>query len=153
MKFVAFERSKQGTGASRRLRNTGMTPGIVYGGSSEPKLIELPQNRVDLVFEVSEGDVTAVSATSLTVKSADGYVSTYSITDETIVVESGGQLQFLRVGTTTMLVGVASCSRVSLCSASARPMPSSMAKVGQLWLKLDPTLRRSRFASQTRAWV
>ena len=44
MKFVAFERSKQGTGASRRLRNSGMTPGIVYGGSSEPKLIELDHN-------------------------------------------------------------------------------------------------------------
>ena len=44
MKFVAFERSKQGTGASRRLRNNGMTPGIVYGGSSEPKLIELDHN-------------------------------------------------------------------------------------------------------------
>ena len=44
MKFIAFERSKQGTGASRRLRNNGMTPGIVYGGSSEPKLIELDHN-------------------------------------------------------------------------------------------------------------
>ena len=44
MKFVAFERSKQGTGASRRLRNSGKTPGIVYGGSAEPKLIELDHN-------------------------------------------------------------------------------------------------------------
>ncbi|TXI70060.1 MAG: 50S ribosomal protein L25/general stress protein Ctc [Limnohabitans sp.] len=44
MKFVAFERSKQGTGASRRLRNSGKTPGIVYGGSGEPKLIELDHN-------------------------------------------------------------------------------------------------------------
>ena len=44
MKFVAFERAKQGTGASRRLRNTGRTPGIVYGGSSEPQLIELDHN-------------------------------------------------------------------------------------------------------------
>jgi large subunit ribosomal protein L25 len=44
MKFVAFERSKQGTGASRRLRNTGKTPGIVYGGSSAPQLIELDHN-------------------------------------------------------------------------------------------------------------
>ena len=44
MKFVAFERSKQGTGASRRLRNSGKTPGIVYGGSSEPKLVELDHN-------------------------------------------------------------------------------------------------------------
>ncbi|HPZ56784.1 MAG TPA: 50S ribosomal protein L25, partial [Ottowia sp.] len=30
MKFVAFERAKQGTGASRRLRNAGKVPGIVY---------------------------------------------------------------------------------------------------------------------------
>lgn len=44
MKFVAFERAKQGTGASRRLRNTGRTPGIVYGGSGEPQLIELDHN-------------------------------------------------------------------------------------------------------------
>ena len=44
MKFVAFERAKQGTGASRRLRNSGRTPGIVYGGSAEPQLIELDHN-------------------------------------------------------------------------------------------------------------
>lgn len=44
MKFVAFERTKQGTGASRRLRITGRTPGIVYGGSAEPLNIELDHN-------------------------------------------------------------------------------------------------------------
>ena len=44
MKFVAFERNKQGTGASRRLRITGRTPGIVYGGTAEPLLIELDHN-------------------------------------------------------------------------------------------------------------
>jgi large subunit ribosomal protein L25 len=44
MKFVAFERKLQGTGASRRLRNSGRTPGIVYGGSGEPALIELDHN-------------------------------------------------------------------------------------------------------------
>ena len=44
MKFVAYERNKQGTGASRRLRNTGKTPGIVYGGDGQPQLIELDHN-------------------------------------------------------------------------------------------------------------
>jgi large subunit ribosomal protein L25 len=44
MKFVAFERSKQGTGASRRLRNAGKAPGIVYGGEGAPRLIELDHN-------------------------------------------------------------------------------------------------------------
>lgn len=44
MKFVAFERALQGTGASRRLRITGRTPGIVYGGEGQPQLIELDHN-------------------------------------------------------------------------------------------------------------
>ena len=44
MKFVAFERSMQGTGASRRLRISGRTPGIVYGGEGQPQLIELDHN-------------------------------------------------------------------------------------------------------------
>jgi len=44
MKFVAFERARQGTGASRRLRITGRTPAIVYGGSGQPQLVELDHN-------------------------------------------------------------------------------------------------------------
>ncbi len=43
MKFVAYERQLQGTGASRRLRNSGKVPGIVYG-AGEPKTIELDHN-------------------------------------------------------------------------------------------------------------
>ncbi|WP_225721308.1 50S ribosomal protein L25/general stress protein Ctc [Candidatus Vallotiella sp. (ex Adelges kitamiensis)] len=44
MKVVAFERSQQGTSASRRLRNSGKMPGVVYGAGTEPKLIELDHN-------------------------------------------------------------------------------------------------------------
>jgi len=44
MKFVAFERNTQGTGASRRLRNAGKAPGIVYGGASKPQQIEIDHN-------------------------------------------------------------------------------------------------------------
>ena len=44
MQFVAFERALQGTGASRRLRITGKTPGIVYGGTGQPQLIEIDHN-------------------------------------------------------------------------------------------------------------
>src|SRR6185436_8258725 len=43
MKFVAFERTLQGTGASRRLRNAQKVPGIVYG-AGEPAMIELDHN-------------------------------------------------------------------------------------------------------------
>ena len=43
MKFTAFERTLQGTGASRRLRGAGKVPGIVYGAGT-PATIELDHN-------------------------------------------------------------------------------------------------------------
>jgi len=44
MKVVAFKRELQGTGASRRLRNSGQTPGIIYGGTEAPVTISLDHN-------------------------------------------------------------------------------------------------------------
>jgi len=44
MKVVAFARKEQGTGASRRLRNAGQTPGIIYGGEAAPTLIAVDGN-------------------------------------------------------------------------------------------------------------
>ena len=43
MKFTAFERTLQGTGASRRLRIAQKVPGIVYGVGT-PSMIELDHN-------------------------------------------------------------------------------------------------------------
>jgi large subunit ribosomal protein L25 len=43
MKFTAFERNLQGTGASRRLRIAGRVPGIVFGAGA-PANIELDHN-------------------------------------------------------------------------------------------------------------
>ena len=40
----AQKRTKQGTGASRRLRREGKTPGIVYGGKQPAVVIELDHN-------------------------------------------------------------------------------------------------------------
>jgi large subunit ribosomal protein L25 len=44
MKVIAFARKEQGTGASRRLRNAGQTPGIIYGGTEAPVAITLDHN-------------------------------------------------------------------------------------------------------------
>ena len=44
MKVIAFQRNLQGTGASRRLRIAGQTPGIVYGGTAAPVAITLDHN-------------------------------------------------------------------------------------------------------------
>jgi len=43
MKFTAYERTLQGTGASRRLRRAEKVPGIVYGAGT-PAMIELDHN-------------------------------------------------------------------------------------------------------------
>ena len=43
MKFTAYERTLQGTGASRRLRNAQKVPGIVYGAGT-PAMVELDHN-------------------------------------------------------------------------------------------------------------
>ena len=44
MKVIAFVRKELGTGASRRLRIAGQTPGIVYGGSDAPVNLSLDHN-------------------------------------------------------------------------------------------------------------
>jgi len=44
IEFTVFARNTEGRGASRRMRRQGKTPGIVYGGPSEPAPIELDHN-------------------------------------------------------------------------------------------------------------
>ena len=44
IEVIASTRNTQGTGASRRLRNAGKAPGIVYGGASKPQQIEIDHN-------------------------------------------------------------------------------------------------------------
>ena len=44
MKVIAFKRTLQGSGASRRLRIAGQTPGIIYGGADAPVMISLDHN-------------------------------------------------------------------------------------------------------------
>jgi large subunit ribosomal protein L25 len=42
----ATKRAAQGTGASRRLRNAGRVPGIVYGGVAQPQAVEIDHNEL-----------------------------------------------------------------------------------------------------------
>jgi large subunit ribosomal protein L25 len=44
IEVVAKKRDAQGTGASRRLRNAGHVPGILYGGAEPPVMLELEHN-------------------------------------------------------------------------------------------------------------
>src|SRR5512146_1428446 len=42
----AKNREAQGTGASRRMRNAGRVPGILYGGEAKPQAIEMDHNEM-----------------------------------------------------------------------------------------------------------
>ena len=44
IEVIAVKRELQGKGASRRLRNTGRLPGVVYGGETEAVAIEMDHN-------------------------------------------------------------------------------------------------------------
>jgi large subunit ribosomal protein L25 len=44
MKVIAFNRTLQGSGASRRLRISGQTPAIIYGGTEAPVMIQVDGN-------------------------------------------------------------------------------------------------------------
>ncbi|WP_462323099.1 50S ribosomal protein L25/general stress protein Ctc [Halochromatium sp.] len=47
LEVLAQPRSDTGKGASRRLRRTGLVPGIVYGGNAEPTMISVRHNELD----------------------------------------------------------------------------------------------------------
>ena len=51
IEISAKKRAAQGTGASRRLRNAGRVPGIIYGGDTNPVNIELDHK--DLYYNLS----------------------------------------------------------------------------------------------------
>ena len=46
----ASKRTLQGSGASRRLRHANKVPGIIYGGTAAPVMIELPHNELLLAL-------------------------------------------------------------------------------------------------------
>ena len=71
--FNANKRTLQGSGASRRLRHANKVPGIIYGGTAAPLMIELEHN--DLLLNLRK---EAFHASVLTIN-IDGTVETLSL--------------------------------------------------------------------------
>ena len=90
------KRTVQGTGASRRLRHANKVPGIIYGGTTAPTLIELDHNALLLALRKE-----AFHASVLTLK-VDDVVETVLLRDshmhpyKPLVLH----VDFLRVDTT-----------------------------------------------------
>lgn len=73
-------------------------------------------------LDVQDGTVSAVSATSLTVKSADGYTGTYTVTDSTLVDAKAKGIGSVKKGDTVMVTATAGGSTpaaVSVFDATA----------------------------------
>ena len=98
MKFElnASKRELQGSGASRRLRRANKVPGIIYGGTAAPALIELDHNDILLALRKE-----AFHASVLTIK-LDGAVETVLLRDSQMHPYKPLVLHvdFLRVDTT-----------------------------------------------------
>ncbi len=71
----AQKRTLQGSGASRRLRRANKVPGIIYGGTAEPTLIEMDHNPLLLALRKE-----AFHASVLTLK-IDGVTETVLLRD------------------------------------------------------------------------
>ena len=98
MKFElnASKRELQGSGASRRLRRANKVPGIIYGGTAAPALIELDHNDILLALRKE-----AFHSSVLTIK-LDGAVETVLLRDSQMHPYKPLVLHvdFLRVDTT-----------------------------------------------------
>ena len=98
MKFElnASKRELQGSGASRRLRRANKVPGIIYGGTATPVLIELDHNDILLALRKE-----AFHASVLSIK-LDGAVETVLLRDSQMHPYKPLVLHvdFLRVDTT-----------------------------------------------------
>jgi large subunit ribosomal protein L25 len=98
MKFVAFERTLQGTGASRRLRLTSKVPGIVYG-AGEPAMIELDHNALFFALK-KEGFHSSVLEMELKGKSEQVILRDYQMHAFKPIVM---HIDFQRVDSTTKI--------------------------------------------------
>jgi len=98
MKFVAYERTLQGTGASRRLRLTNKVPGIVYG-AGEPAMIELDHNALFFALK-KEGFHSSVLEMELKGKTEQVIVRDYQMHAFKPLVQ---HIDFQRVDATTKI--------------------------------------------------
>src|SRR5206468_9270204 len=98
MKFVAFERTLQGTGASRRLRNAQKVPGIVYG-AGEPAMIELDHNALFFALK-KEGFHSSVLEMDLKGKTEQVILRDYQMHAFKPLVQ---HIDFQRVDSTTRI--------------------------------------------------
>jgi hypothetical protein len=102
--------------AGRVAKSAAARPGRLMSAEQRTRLqtdghveiVKHTRRRGDVTIEVQRGEVTAVTATSITLRSKDGFTHTYTVTSRTKVRERGSQIAIgdLSVGARAMVVAV-----------------------------------------------
>jgi hypothetical protein len=87
-----------------------------FGGAIHGQLTEPKSGGGYQTIDVQRGTVTAVSSTSITVKSADGYTASYLVTSSTEVDAQAAGIGTVKVGDTVSLVATVSDGRATAAS-------------------------------------
>ncbi|MEV4134309.1 hypothetical protein AB0J72_19320 [Dactylosporangium sp. NPDC049742] len=94
-------------------RGAGGLAGVMYGD-----FVAADSNGGYITRRMQTGTVTAVSATSITAKSADGHATTFAVTSAT-TVSGGGTIGDVQVGDTVTVVGTVTGDTASATAITA----------------------------------
>jgi hypothetical protein len=115
----------------------GFGPGFAgFGGAIHGQLTEPKSGGGYQTVDVQRGTVTAVSSTSITVKSADGYTATYAVTSSTEVNAQAAGIRTVKVGDSVDLV--ATVSNGAATAASIMDTTSIRASRGVFGFQVGP---------------
>jgi len=87
-----------------------------FGGAIHGQLVEPKSGGGYQTIDVQRGTVTAVSSSSITVKSADGYTATYAVTSSTEVNAQAAGIATVKVGDTVEVAATVSNGKATAAS-------------------------------------
>ena len=101
-----------------------------FGGLHGEFTIRKPDGNGFQTVAVQTGEVTAVSPSSITVKSEDGYSRTYSVDENTVVGSGRDGIGTVKTGDTVRVAGVVEDGKAK---AAAVFDSTSLGKIGEHW--------------------
>jgi hypothetical protein len=94
----------------------GMGLGVLGGGVVHGQLTVPKSGGGYQTVDVQQGTVTAVTSTSITVKSADGYSASYAVTSKTVVDAESAGIGSVKTGDTVFVTATVSGSTATAAS-------------------------------------
>jgi hypothetical protein len=126
-----FGRGRHGGPFGGQLFGLGGFGGLGRGGPLHGEFtIRKPDGNGFQTVAVQTGEVTAVSPSSITVKSEDGFSRTYSVDENTVVGSGRDGIGTVKTGDTVRIAGVVEDGKAK---AAAVLDSTSLGKIGEHW--------------------